>query len=189
MKKNYDIALDHILRHEGGFAIRNTEGGGAVNRGVTFSTFKAWRAKTSPFEVVDFDDLKNMTDDEAKAIYADLYMKPVMFDTLPSGVDYVALDAAVNGGPTGSIRILQEALGHKVDGKMTLKTRWGAKMRDPVTLINKMCDNRIATYKTFSRFNAPFKEGATKTWGDIWVARINVVRSRAVAMIQGEKNA
>lgn len=45
MKLNSEASLAYVLKDEGGYAERNTEGGGAVNRGITHSTFVAWRAK------------------------------------------------------------------------------------------------------------------------------------------------
>ena len=189
MKKNADICLDQVLKHEGGYAERKEEKGGAVNRGITFETFVAWRKKTESERaaaLLTFADLKAMTDAEAREIYRDMYLRPIMFDELPSGVDYAVFDAAVNGGVGGSTRVLQRALGHAPDGKFTRRTLWGAKNRHPVDLINKICDERLAAYRKTSIFNKPFKEGATKTWGEIWASRIETVRKRSVKMYENE---
>lgn len=187
MKQNAHASLTLVLKDEGGYAERNTEGGGAVNMGVTFSTFKAWRKLANKAEPT-FADLKAMPVDEAKAIYRAQYMNPTGFDDLPVGVDYVVFDAAVNGGVTGSIKLLQQALGHKpVDGHYGLNTRWAARHRDPAKLIDAICEARVAHYKKLKRFNEPYKPGAARTWGDIWSARIKLVAKRAKTM--GEQNA
>jgi lysozyme family protein len=181
MKSNIEAALAFVFKDEGGYAERNTEGGGAVNRGVTFTVFSAWRlAKKSP---ASFADLKAMSQAEAADIYQAQYIKAISFEDLPKGIDYCVLDAAINGGVTGSLKLLQKALNLKpVDGHLGVVTKWAANHRPVPALIDALCDVRIAHYKTLKRFAAPYQVGKTKTWGDIWTARINMVRSRAKAM-------
>jgi lysozyme family protein len=191
MKSNLDSALAFVLKDEGGYAEREEELGGAVNMGITFTVFAAWRqGKGMPMPT--FADMKAMTVDEAKQIYTAQYVSPVHFDDLPTGVDYVVLDAAVNGGVTGSIKLLQTALGLKpVDGHYGLVTKWAANHRDVPKLIAALCAARLAHYKTFKRFTKQVvtakgpltnKDGTPKTWGDIWATRIKLVEKRALAM-------
>jgi lysozyme family protein len=183
MKSNLATALTFVFRDEGGYAERNTEGGGAVNRGITFTVFCAWRS-TQKKPVPTWADLKAMTEDEATQIYQAQYARGISFDDLPKGIDYCVLDAAVNGGVTGAIIVLQTALGlNQPDGHFGLVTRWAVKHRDVKALINHFCDERLAKYKTFKNFNVPYKEGKAKTWGDIWTARIKIVRRRALEMV------
>jgi lysozyme family protein len=195
MKGNFDTAIAFVLKDEGGYDERDTEGGGAVNMGVTFAVFKAWRITNKKPEPT-FADLKAMDVDEAKKIYAAQYAKGIWFDDLPAGVDYVSLDAAVNGGVTGSIKVMQAALGLKpVDGHFGLVTRWAANHRPVGALIENICDQRISDYQKFKRFKQQVevkrkgekvlltnKDGSPKTWGQIWTSRINVVRKRAKAI-------
>src|SRR5882757_9614145 len=103
MKSNELAALDFVLKDEGGYAERPEEGGGAVNKGVTFTVFKAWRLKQNKPEPT-WADLKAMTVEEAGQIYAAQFFEGVHFDDLPAGIDYCVLDAAVNGGVAGSIK-------------------------------------------------------------------------------------
>jgi lysozyme family protein len=192
MKSNLDSALAFVLKDKGGYAERDTEGGGAFNMGVTFTVFAAWRqGKGLPMPT--FANLKAMTREEAIEIYKAQYLKGVSFDDMPIGVDYVVLDAAVNGGVTGSLMLLQIALGmNEVDGHFGAVTKWAANHRDVPELISKFCATRLAKYKTFKRFTVianPTKKDGTptpkeklKTWGDIWSARIQVVEKRALAM-------
>jgi lysozyme family protein len=188
MKSNLDECLAHIVKHEGGFAIRDTEGGGAVNMGVTFTVFRAWRLNQKKPDPT-FNDLKAMTLEEAKAIYAKQYAEPVRFKELRAGIDYCMLDAAVNGGVTGAIKVLQEALRvNTVDGHFGAVTWWAARNRPLKDLINAFCNTRIARYSRLKRFNqqaVPGKNGKPpKTWGQIWTARIETVRTRALNMME-----
>jgi len=187
MKSNTDAALAYVFKDEGGYAERPEEGGGAVNRGVTFTVFSAWR-KTKGYPEPTWADLKAMTVEEATEIYKAQYLYGVHFDELPAGVDYAVLDASITGGISGSIKLLQEVLGLKpVDGQYGLVTRWAATHRPVAGLINKLCDARLAKYKTFKIYNKIANPTAIpekqKTWGQIWATRIEVVRKRATGMM------
>lgn len=182
MKSNFENAMRLILKSEGGYAEREEEHGGAVNRGVTFTVYRAYVAP----KAVTFADLKSMTDETAIEIYRKQYAAICGFDELPIGIDYCVLDAAVNGGVSGSVKILQKALATKdvvIDGRFGLVTRWGAKNRDPLALINKLCDLRSAQYKSFKIYNKPVKEGSPNTFGMGWEKRITKVRKSAIEMI------
>ena len=181
---NEKASLYYVFNDEGGYAERNTEGGGAVNMGITFTVFVAWRqSKGVPYST--FADLKAMTQEEATEIYKAHFLSAIHFDDLPAGVDYVVLNAAIQGGVTGSIKLLQTALKIKpVDGHYGLVTRWAARHRHAPDLINWICDEQLAKYKTFKRFSEPYKDGAKRTWGDIWTARIKLVNKRAQAMVE-----
>ncbi len=183
MKANREPVLAEILHTEAGYAERTEEGGGAVNRGITFAKFQAVRGLKG--QTVTWEDLKNMTKEEAIDIYTTEYLMPIRFDDLPSGVDYCMLDAAVNNGVTGSIKILQEALGFpedKCDGHFGAVTQWAMKHRVVPDLINRLCDERIETDKTFPRWNKALPNRPDRTWGQVWSDRVAKVRPHALAM-------
>lgn len=187
MRANVDAALAFVFRDEGGYAERPEEGGGAVNMGITFTVFKFWRLGIGLPEPT-WADLKAMTKEEATEIYIVQYLNAVHFDELPAGVDYAVYDASITGGVTGSIKLLQEALGLKpVDGNYGLVTKWAANHRVVPELINKLCDLRLAKYKTFKIYNKianPAKPVEKQvTWGKIWSNRIEEVRKRSMSMV------
>ncbi len=101
MLHNRGLAATFVGDDEGGFAIRKDEPGGAVNRGITFQTFKIWREKQGK-PIPTFDDLKNISLNEATEIYGQLYFDPIGFDDLPSGLDYILANTAIMQGVTGA---------------------------------------------------------------------------------------
>jgi len=186
MKENRKAALDYIFRHEGGYAERAEEGGGAVNMGVTFAVFQAWRKLHGKPEPT-WSDLKAMERVEAEEIYGAQYLDPIHFDELPAGIDYCVLDAAILGGVTGAIKVLQTALKHEpVDGHFGLRTRWAARHRDVPKLIEAFCEARIAKYRLFRTWKKVANLKTGKTWGAIWSERINTVRERALKMAEAK---
>lgn len=42
MADNFPRAVDHTLRHEGGYVDHPADPGGATNRGITLATYRAW---------------------------------------------------------------------------------------------------------------------------------------------------
>lgn len=175
-------ALAYVFADEGGYAERGTEGGGAVNRGITYATFKDWvRKQGKPMPT--WSDLKAMSEAEATEIYVAHYLAPIHFDDLPYGVGYAVLDAAILGGVGGATKILNRVLGWGAQGALwTPITKWAVNHREPIALINKLCDDRLATYRTFKNWSVPVKEGSSRTWGEGWTARIERVRGRALEM-------
>jgi lysozyme family protein len=180
--KKRAAALDFVFKDEGGYVERPTEGGGAGNMGVSFTTFQEWR-KSQGLPPPTWADLKAMTKEEAGRIYGAKFFDPIHFDEMPLGVGYCVYDASVTGGPGGSLKILNKALGLPLLGSLwTPVTRWAVNHRDVPWLIGRLCDLRIETYRTFKLW--PVVANAKgRTWGDIWTTRTNEVRKRALTMV------
>lgn len=193
MKVNEDAVAELVFKSEGGYAERPTEGGGAVNRGITFTVFKAWRALKGQTNVT-WEDLKNMSKEEAIEIYKAQFFKGVHFDDLPPGVDYAVYDASVTGGVAGSLKILQKILGFKgdsIDGHFGLATKWAVNHRAVHKLIDDLADERSARYKTFNNYKKVAIPKTGRTWGQIWEERIKKVREQAHKMAEdyyGKRN-
>jgi Glycosyl hydrolase 108 len=98
MRENWDRSVQNVLLWEGGWAERSNEPGGAVNKGVSLQAFREWRRGKGLPEPTKAD-LKALSDDEAKQIYAEKYAKPIGFDDMPAGYDYALLTASVMFGP------------------------------------------------------------------------------------------
>ncbi len=111
MNANLPAALDYILHDEGGWVQKKS--GALGNMGIGMQTLMDYRhAIGMPPPRVN--DLRNLSVDEAKAIYTKLYAEKIGFANLPSGVDYMALDSSINEGPgmgtvekPGALRLLE----------------------------------------------------------------------------------
>ncbi len=181
MKQNIEKVMDWVFIHEGGYAERDVEPGGAVNMGISFNAFKdAWKRLKKP-GTPTFEDLKALkrgsatdsVDGDAEDIYYTWFFKPLEFEVLPSGVDYALLDFAVNSGVGGAIRCVKKKWKFPAVGKMDPKFLWALKSRDPIQTINDICDARLDLMrglKAWAKFEAN------------WTKRVNKVRERALAM-------
>lgn len=170
MQNNFDICLKEVLKHEGGYVDHPKDPGGATNLGITK---KAWEEYVG--HEVTKDDIKALTPDDAKPFYRKKYWNVCRCDDLPTGLDYVVFDIAVNSGPRQAAKFLQSAVGATADGVIGNGTVTCVK-RTPlfvVELINIICNRRELFYRGLPTF---------PTFGRGWLKRNEEVRQRAIQM-------
>lgn len=101
--------IGDILRREGGFVNHPADRGGPTKYGITASTLETWRKLGRPATV---EDVQNMTEAEARDIYASLYVAGPGFDKLPDGaLKDLLVDSAVLHGTGRALAWLRKALG------------------------------------------------------------------------------
>ena len=169
MRDNFERCLAEVLKHEGGWSDHSDDPGGATNKGVTLSTYRAWKGKATK------SDLRKISDADVAAIYRAWYWQAVRGDDLPAGLDLVAFDAAVNSGPSRGARWLQQALGVSDDGKVGPQTVAAAKRAYAPAAVMRA----IAIRRGFLK--------SLKTWptfGKGWTARLDAVEAAALAMAE-----
>lgn len=185
MKENIEKVMDWVFIHEGGYAERDSEPGGAVNMGISFNAFKdAWK-RLKKDRIPTFADLKDLKrgsaidaiDGDAEDIYFEWFFKPLEFNSLPSGVDYALLDFAVNSGVGGALRAIKKKWKFPSSNKMDAKFLWALKSRDPIQTINDICDARLTLMKNLKNWTR-FESN--------WTKRVIKVRERAILMAKKE---
>lgn len=107
-----------ILAAEGGYVDNPNDPGGATNYGITTATLKQAR-KTIPGLP---EHVRDLTSEQALKIYEKFYWKPAGCDKLPSPIDLLVFDGAVNCGVRRGVKFLQEALNVINEGKDQLVT-------------------------------------------------------------------
>lgn len=93
MKQNFTDCLNRVLKDEGGYSNDPSDSGGATNYGITIADYRLYINKQGTP-----NDVRNMSVDEAKAIYKSKYWNALSCDSLDSGVDYTCFDYGVNSG-------------------------------------------------------------------------------------------
>src|SRR5262249_41367917 len=111
MDRNYDTSLTELLESEGGYTNERTDPGSPTNFGITIYDAGMYLnpalSDAPPWTLSDIKFMKNMTVEQAKAIYRGKYWKLLKCDFLPDGVDYSVFDFGVNSGVTRSAKYLQ----------------------------------------------------------------------------------
>lgn len=169
MKENFDAALAAVLEHEGGFVNHPQDPGGMTNLGVTKRVWEAWVGKT-----VSEADMRALTPALVAPMYRKQYWDAVKGDELPSGLDYLMFDFAINAGVSRAIRTMQRAIGTTPDGAIGPKTMQALRDADPDALIAKFSDEKEAFYRSLPTF---------ATFGRGWLRRVAEVKSHAVTLL------
>ncbi len=108
-KLNIDIALDWIITTEGGYVNSPYDPGGETKYGISKKSYPNI-------------DIKNITTEQAKAIYKHDYWQPTNCDIFSLPVALCLFDTAVHSGSMTAIRIAQLATKQKPDGLMGERT-------------------------------------------------------------------
>lgn len=169
MKENFDDALAAVLEHEGGFVNHPKDPGGMTNLGVTKRVWEAWVGKT-----VSEADMRALTPALVAPMYRKQYWDAVKGDELPSGLDYLMFDFAINAGVSRAIRTMQRAIGTTPDGAIGPKTMQALRDADPDALIDKFSAEKEAFYRSLPTF---------ATFGKGWLRRVAEVKSHAVTLL------
>jgi len=169
MKENFDESLKAILKHEGGYVHHKLDPGGMTNLGVTKKVWEAWVGHP-----VGEKEMRALTPDTVAPMYRKKYWDAVRADELPTGLDYLMFDFAINAGPGRAVRTMQKAIGTTPDGVIGPKTMAALKAADPTDLIAKFSMEKELFYKALPTF---------ATFGKGWLRRVDEAKSHAVTML------
>jgi len=103
---NFDIALDRLMDHEGGYVNDPNDPGGETKWGVSKRSYPDL-------------DIKNLSKEDAKVIFRRDFWDRINGDKVHDGVAWQLADFAYHSGPETAVRYYQRALGVADDG------RWG----------------------------------------------------------------
>jgi lysozyme family protein len=168
MNNNFDKSFKYILEDEGGFSADKKDPGGVTNLGVTLRTWEDWQRRQ-----VNVQEMRDLSADQVLPLYRARYWDAVKADMLPSGIDYLVFDCAVNCGVSNAIKFIQRALGAKEDGVIGPVTLTSLRTVDVGDLIDKFTQIKTEHYESLPTF-AEFGEG--------WVNRSDRVKERALAL-------
>lgn len=95
MKENFEKGFQFVIEHEGGYVNDADDSGGETKWGISKRAYLLL-------------DIKNLTLDEAKAIYKRDYWDKLKLDNESTGYDLVYFDSAVNCGTGWVIKNLSK---------------------------------------------------------------------------------
>lgn len=167
----YDEAISRMLKHEGGFTLHRGDPGNWTGGKVGVGQLKGTKYGIAANSYPNLD-IRNLTLDDAKAIYKRDYASKVAYDEQPAGVDYSAFDICVNSGPGRALAILGQALETTSRASTTL-ARAAQMEPDKVALIKNIAARRGAFYRSLRTF---------ATFGKGWMRRNAEVEAFAVTM-------
>lgn len=165
MRHNWEEAIKHVLKYEGGYVNHPADPGGRTNLGVTQRVWEEWTGKPATEA-----DMRGLTVEMVTPLYKKRFWDAVRGDDLPSGVDFCVFDCAVNAGVGRASRFLQQVVGVTADGAIGPKTLEAVTKMPADEIVEKFCDLREAHYKSLSTF---------ATFGKGWMRRLDSVEAES----------
>ena len=169
MKENFDSALEAILHHEGGYVNHPADPGGMTNLGVTKRVWEEWVGRP-----VDEKEMRALTPEIVGPMYKAKYWDKIKGDDLPTGVDYIVFDAAINSGPGRAAKWLQQAVGATPDGAIGPGTLGKVAAMSAQDIVEKYQKTRLDFLQSLSTWN---------TFGKGWGRRVEEVEVAAIKMV------
>jgi uncharacterized protein (TIGR02594 family) len=167
----FDVALRHVLLHEGGWTNDPKDPGGATFRGITLATFAADRGKTLTAETAPRlrAELAALSDADTAGLYRRRYWQRAGCERLPMALAVMTFDAAVNQGPVTAVRLLQTVLSVTVDGELGPATEAAVGAASDARQLPAR--QRYRQTRNFDRF------------GRGWLARVDATERLALSVI------
>jgi lysozyme family protein len=100
---DFDKAFENVIGVEGSYVNDKNDPGGETYYGISQRAYPE-------------ENIADMTMERAKFLYKRDYWDKVHGDQLPSGLNHLVFDCAVNQGVTNAIKLLQKSLGVAQDG-------------------------------------------------------------------------
>ena len=169
MIQNFEKSLDFLLESEGGFVNNPKDPGGMTNLGVTAATWAQYKGRATTEK-----EMRNLKKSDVTPLYEKKYWDACKCDDLPSGIDYLVFDFAVNAGPGRAIKTLQKAIGVPEDGAIGPVTLQNIDVMEKSELITRFSEAKKEFYESLPTF---------PTFGKGWLARINTVRGNASTLL------
>lgn len=169
MKENFELCLNLMLAHEGGFVNDPRDSGGMTNLGVTRRVWEEWLGRP-----VSEKEMRALTPTMVAPMYKRKYWDACRANELLAGVDYAVFDVAVNSGTGRAIKLLQQSVGATPDGGFGSITMALVQKADPANLIELYCARRLEFLESLRSF---------EHFGKGWSRRVAEVKAKALAMV------
>ena len=127
---NFEICIDRVLGHEGGYVNNPADPGGETKWGISKRSYPKL-------------DIKALTREQAIALYRRDFWDRLALGTLPLGVAHQLLDFAVNSGPSTATRACQRALNVADDGHTGPVTMQAMRDMAPHDLVMRLLAERL----------------------------------------------
>ena len=162
----FDVIIEMVLEHEGGYVNHPSDPGGETIYGISKRAYPDL-------------DIKNLTIAQAKEIYRNDYWDKIKGDDLPSGVACVTIDYAVNSGVSRASKALQSVCGISngdgIIGPASLNAVWTTVRNDgEESVVNAVTAQRQEFIRGLKIY---------ETFGRGWERRIDETRAKAMELI------
>jgi len=177
MDDTFDACLEFTLSEEGGYADHPTEPRLATNHGITLARLRRFLRDPG----LGRDDIRHVPCGTVRALYLTDFWNRTRCNALPSGIDLMVFDHAVNAGSDRAGRALQLACGHRraeIDGAVGPDTLDRLALADPLTLLDALSAMQRTGYRQMAAYGL---------FGEGWLARLDRRRTKALELMTADE--
>lgn len=158
MITNWKLSFDRVIKSEGGFVLSNIPGdaGGQTYAGIARVPNPDWEG----WALIDKGIMPS--DEMVMKFYKVKIWDKVKGDELPTGVDYLVFDFAVNAGVKQAIKLLQRSVGTPDDGLIGPATLKAVSAKSVDEIVNEYSKQKETFYRSIVErrpANAKFLKG------------------------------
>lgn len=158
----FDLAFERVVGHEGGFGADPKDRGNWTTGIIGQGALRGTKFGISAMSYPDLD-IKNLTLEQAKAIYKRDFWDRAKGDQYDTAIAYQLFDIAVNNGNGNAVRMLQRAAGVADDGQVGALTIAAVKSLTVTDVIMRLNAERLLFITKLSTW---------ATYGKGWTNRV-----------------
>lgn len=158
----FEVAFNRLIGHEGGYSDHRNDPGNWTSGKVGVGTLKGTKYGIAANTYPNLD-IKNLTIEQAKAIYKKDWWDKLGADQLHPAIVYQLWDFAVNAGKSRAIKELQQAVGVADDGIIGAKTVAAVNALELNDVLLMLACERLKFYTSLPTFDK---------FGKGWVNRV-----------------
>src|SRR5271165_4048408 len=177
MDDSFDESLSFTLDEEGGYTDHPTEPRLATNHGITLARLRRFLRDSG----LGKDGIRHVPCATVRALYLADFWNRTRCDALPSGIDLMVFDHAVNAGPDRAGRALQLACGQNrtdIDGAVGPCTLTQVALTDTLVLLDALTAMQRTGYRQMAAYTL---------FGENWLARLDRRRTRALELMAADE--
>jgi lysozyme family protein len=162
----FDLSIDFVLAHEGGYVDHPSDPGGATKYGISLRWLRSQKVDIDGDGDIDECDIAKLTRAEARELYRERIWNRARLGEIDSQVIATKVfDMVVNFGPRSGTKRLQQALNAikasekrlRVDGRIGPKTLAATNAADPTELLNAIRAAQADHYRYLAEKNPTFE--------------------------------
>ncbi len=183
-EENFNLAHAHVEKAEGKLVDHKSDPGGITKYGISlrfledYSKTENGRAVLNSLKIftITRNSIVQLRQEQAKHILYNAFWLSPQIDKLPQRIAIVIYDFAVNSGSYYAIRLLQKAIGAKIDGIIGKETIIKAALASTTLskekqIIKFLLEERVKFYIRLSK-----SKPAMQVFLNGWLARVENLR-------------
>lgn len=173
---DFNKAIEHIIKNEGGYSDHPADPGGATKYGISLKFLKSEGIDVNSDGLINIDDITYLDLIEAKKIYKEYFWNPNKYEFIKDqGVATKAFDLCVNMGSRQANKILQRSVNNtELQPNLSIDGVIGGKTIDAVNKVKSKFVQDVMRVEATAYYNELIvKNPKLSVFRNGWMNRAN----------------